>query len=142
MTKYDLTTPEGCKEIGTRLAVLTVPKKAWVHGFSKPTSALGFIAYRRKCLKCGEMATVYGPCSIPDPITVDDSDECMGMAVRMLRGVAIHHDELCKIICGVRRVSENPSPDMMVSYKEWVLGYATAPEIMLIVALALEAKAN
>jgi hypothetical protein len=131
-------TPEGRKVLGEYLAELTVPKPwkcirkmAFVEG----------IGYGSACKKCdifNESAAYFKDreCAHPDPITIDDSDACMGMAVRMFRENCLdisnkEMDSLIKDIDG-----------QVILNLHWLIGKATAFELLKIIALAIKEKPN
>ena len=131
----DITIPKGKAELGERLAELIVPKEKWTH-IANPFKG------EMECRKCSTPiwnADINGtdcfpttesntPCPVPDPIPIDDSDACMGMAVRMFRDVSkqLQPIDMDKYITAVR--GDAPS---CLDPIEWVLLIAAAPQIPL-----------
>jgi hypothetical protein len=125
-------TPEGRKVLGEYLAELTKTGVEYNHLYSFHTGV---------CVKCEKhRRDVQGKvgCTHVTPITIDDSDACMGMAVRMLN----------KIIENIGwrefrvRVDEKQNP---IDFNHDLLQLIIAKEVfelLKIIALAIKEKPN
>jgi hypothetical protein len=126
-------TPENRIKLGRTVAELTQEKPwkcNWHPGLNDG------VAWCKKCDYRNPSGFDDHECTKPDPIAIDDSDECMGLAVRMFRELQVHYNTLYHID-SVRDLFYEAIKDKgYISFESWLLHIASAFEIFQIIAKA------
>jgi hypothetical protein len=119
-------TPENRIKLGRTVAELT-QEKPWKHRYANPNT--------NWCDKCNSyiFKDLIHPCPVPDPITIDDSDECMGLAVRMFRELAAESNSGMAVQTAILKVSGKQNT---VLQTDWLVFEASAFEIFQIIVEA------